>query len=88
MHVLRWDLEPSPTADNPDVSGTFTVYLWGFVLVFAIAVAIGGWAYGKAKETRETLWGYFVVAMLWPLFVCAVLFVVLWSILSRNRRDT
>ena len=62
------------------------VYLWGFLLVFAIAMAIGGWAYDKAKKTdREFLWSCFVMGMLWPLFVCAVLFVVLWNVLSRRK---
>lgn len=83
--MVRWDLDSGSTPENPELSGTVTVYLWGFLLVFAIALAVGGWAYGKARKTdKETLWGYFVIALLWPLFFCAVLFVVLWSVLSRK----
>ena len=83
--MVRWDLDTGSTPDNSELSGTLTIYLWGFVLVFAIALAVGGWAYDKAKSTdREALWGYFIMAMLWSLFICAVLFVVLWTVLSRK----
>lgn len=84
--MVRWDLDTGTTVDNSELSGTFTVYLWGFLLVFAIAVAVGGWAYDKAKKTdREFLRSCILMGMLWPLFVCAVLFVILWTTLSRRK---
>lgn len=84
--MLRWDLDTGGSSESPELSGSVTVYLWGFVLVFAIALAVGGWAYDKAKGAdREALWGYFIVAMLWPLFICAVLFMILWTMLSRKQ---
>jgi hypothetical protein len=85
VFMVRWDLETGSTPENPELSGTLTIYLWGVLLVFAIAIAIGGWAYDKAKKAdRDEMWGYFLVALLWPLFFCAVLFVILWTFLSRK----
>lgn len=81
----RWYIEQGPLPDtSPQLSGTLTVYLWGFLLMFALALALGGWALNKARRNPDDLWTYFVAAVLWPLFVCAVLFVFLWSLLSRN----
>lgn len=85
---MTWDLEPGPTADGADIAGT-TVYLWGFVVVFVVALTLGGWAWDRARQTTsDTLWDYFVMALLWPLFVSAVLYLILWTVLTRrNRRN-
>ncbi len=84
--TIRWDLETAPTADSSQVPDTVLFYLWGFLVVFAIAVALGGWAWRSRHDSRETLWTYFVMAMLWPLFVCAVLFLILWTALTKSER--
>lgn len=85
--VTAWDLESGPTAVGSGISGTFTLYLWGFLVVFTLAVALGGWAWKQAhREGADTLWTYFVMALLWPLFVCAVLFMILWGILTSSHR--
>jgi hypothetical protein len=78
--VDRWDADPAP-----EFSGMIGFYLWGFLVVLAVGLALGGWFTGKARRTPDDLWAYFVAAMLWPLFICAVLFVILWNLLSRNR---
>lgn len=82
--VVGWDLESGPAAQDPGVPGALMFYLWGFTVVFTIAVAFGEWAWGKTRRVpRETLWTYFVMALLWPLFVCSVLFLILWNALTR-----
>lgn len=69
------------------MSSTLMLYLWGFLVVFIAAIALGSWTWGQAHRHHESLWTYFVMALIWPLFVCAVLFLVLWSALTRSSRD-
>jgi len=84
-----WDIESGPAAESAELPGAIAIYLWGALIVFALALAFGGWVWDKAqRQGDDTLWTYFVMAMLWPLFVCAVVFMVLWTILtsSHHRR--
>lgn len=82
-----WDLEAGAAPEgSSDLVNGLTVYLWGFLLVFAIALAIGGWGRDKARDSGENLRTWALMALLWPLFVSAVLFVVLWTVMSRKKK--
>lgn len=83
----RWDIDPGPVSNpSAQISGVITFYLWGFLVMFAVGLALGGWFSRKGRRNPDDLWTFFVAAMLWPLFICAVLFAILWDLLSRNRR--
>jgi len=63
-------------------------YLWGILIVLAVILALREWGRRKFRDgghrDRERLWNYVVMALLWPLFVSAILFVVLWALLTRR----
>jgi ABC-type dipeptide/oligopeptide/nickel transport system permease component len=85
--VESWDLDAGIVPEgNSDLTSTLTVYLWGFLVVFAIALAIGGWGKDKAGDRGENLKTYMLMGLLWPLFVSAVLFVILWTVLTRRKK--
>lgn len=67
----------------------FITYLWGFIIVLAVVLAIREWVRYKYRNTahqiiHERLWNYVVMALLWPLFISAVLFTILWVVLTRR----
>ena len=97
-----WDLDPGSGTDpetwaplDSTVSGSsglsslLTAYLWGCLVVFMVVVLIGetgGRQHRERKDANDGPRGYFVMAVLWPLFAAAVLFLVLWTLLTRTRR--
>jgi membrane-anchored protein YejM (alkaline phosphatase superfamily) len=85
--VLVWDLDSSALPENAGAPSLFFLYLWGVFIVFVVALAFGDWPWGRTQgEAPDTLWTSVVAALLWPLFACAVLYLVLWTLLTRSSR--
>jgi hypothetical protein len=65
-------------------------YLWGVLITLAVILALQRWVRhrtrGVTRPSRERLWGYAVMAVLWPLFIASILFIVLWTVLTRRGR--
>lgn len=94
---MDWDSGPGSLASIDDVqsedafsadTSPITAYLWGFLITLAIILALREWvrhrAHNRARVDHERVWSYVVMALLWPLFVSAILFVVLWAVLTRR----
>lgn len=94
---MDWDITPGSLASLDDISSDdalhaeptpITVYLWGFLVVLIVILALREWAgrhsSGSQRSGRERAWTYIVMAILWPLFIATVLFIILWSVLTRR----
>lgn len=71
-----------------DVS-PFIAYLWGVLIVIAVVLTLREWATRRARASGvgpDGVWPYVVMGILWPLFIAALLFVVLWTMLTRRSR--
>lgn len=94
---MDWEYAPGSVANIDDVqaddalhanTSPFVAYLWGFLIVLAVILALREWSrhrLHKANQaSRDRMWNYVVMAMLWPLFISAIVFVVLWVVLTRR----
>jgi len=70
----------------------FTAYLYGVVIILAVIIALGEWIGRRAhvhrtRDERDADYrSYLATAILWPLFITAVIFIVLWTTLTRRSR--
>lgn len=95
---MDWDLTPGSLAPIDDFSSDdalhaeptpIIVYLWGFLIVLIVILALREWTWRRAsggnhRAPSERVWTYVVMALLWPLLVATILFIVLWSVLTRR----
>jgi uncharacterized iron-regulated membrane protein len=78
-------------ADDAFADTSLTVaYLWGVLITLAVILALQRWARHRTgtsvRPSRERLWSYAVMAVLWPLFIASIIFIVLWTVLTRRDR--
>lgn len=91
------DLESGSLLPGDDVYGDDTLgsdaslisaYLWGFLIVLILLLALRQWSRGRLGArlggARDRLWDIIVMALLWPLFFATVIFIVLWTALTRR----
>lgn len=90
------DLEPGSLVPIDDSYGDDTfgdaspisTYLWGFLIVLIVLLALRQWSrrqlFGRGGAKHDRLWDLVVMAILWPLFFASVIFIVLWTLLTRR----
>lgn len=86
--MRAWDIRPEAAPEaQAEYPGLFTLYVIGVLLIFGLILAIGIWTTrrGDPSEHHYAYRTYFVLALLWPLFIASVVFVVLWNFLTCNR---
>lgn len=85
---MDWELSPS---DGPaECVSPFTAYVYGVIIVLAVLITLGEWAGRRHRRTHdqrdEDYRSWIAAAILWPLLVSAIIFIVLWSVLTRKPR--
>ena len=94
---MDWDLTPGSLVPIDDITSDdalhteptpIVVYLWGFLIVLIVILALREFAWRRNgrnhRTSRERAWTYVVMAILWPLFFATVIFIVLWTLLTRR----
>lgn len=86
---MGWDLRPLSDSMGSTVTPV-TAYVYGVVVVLAAVIALGEWVGRRRQRTHDehksAYQTYAVMAVLWPLFIATVIFIVLWTILAPRRR--
>jgi hypothetical protein len=66
------------------------MYLYGVLIILAVVITLGEWfgrrqRHGRSDEQRRSDFRtYIAMAVLWPLFIITVIFIVLWTVLTRR----
>lgn len=86
---MDWELTPGDGDGCGDVSPV-VVYLYGVLIILAVVIALGEW-FGRRQhrertgdQRRSDFRAYIAMAVLWPLFIITVIFIVLWTVMTRR----
>lgn len=86
---MDWEIAPTDDGGCGDASATL-VYLYGVLIILAVVIALGEWVGRRGKRGRSAdqrdsdFRAYVAMAVLWPLFIITVIFIVLWTALTRR----
>lgn len=87
---MGWELSPGEGSGGCGEIDPVTMYLYGVLIILAVVIILGEWIGRRHHrertddQRRSDFRAYIAMAVLWPLFIITIIFIVLWSVMTRR----